>query len=245
LPQVYVHTNVKRVILMNVKNALITGANRGIGFEISRQLGKRGFRVFLTARNPEAGEKAARQLQEEGLDVWFIQLDVTDENSIEQAVKAVRKQVDQLDVLVNNAGIMIDKGNIVKMPIDALQQTLTTNVYGPIRIIQSILPLLPSGARIINMSSGLGSLSSMSRYSPAYSISKTMLNAVTRQFASVLADRNIAVNSVSPGWVRTAMGGQSAPRSVEKGAETVVWLATEAPGTLTGKFLQDKQEIDW
>jgi len=85
----------------------------------------------------------------------------------------------------------------------------------------------------------------MSRYSPAYSISKTMLNAVTRQFASVLADRNIAVNSVSPGWVRTAMGGQSAPRSLEKGAETVVWLATEAPGSLTGKFLQDKQEIDW
>ena len=205
---------------MNVKNALITGANRGIGFEISRQLGKRGFRVFLTARNPEAGEKAARQLQEEGLDVWFIQLDVTDEKSIEQAVKAVRKQVDQLGVLVKN-------------------------VYGPIRIIQSLLPLLASGARIINMSSGLGSLSSMSRYSPAYSISKTMLNAVTRQFASVLAGRNIAVNSVSPGWVRTAMGGQSAPRSVEKGAETVVWLATEAPGTLTGKFLQDKQEIDW
>ena len=153
--------------------------------------------------------------------------------------------MDQLGVLVNNAGIMIDKGNIVKMPIDALQQTIQTNVYGPIRIIQSLLPLLASGARIINMSSGLGSLSSMSRYSPAYSISKTMLNAVTRQFASVLAGRNIAVNSVSPGWVRTAMGGQSAPRSVEKGAETVVWLATEAPGTLTGKFLQDKQEIDW
>jgi NAD(P)-dependent dehydrogenase (short-subunit alcohol dehydrogenase family) len=153
--------------------------------------------------------------------------------------------VDQLGVLVNNAGIMIDKGNIVKMPIDVLQQTIQTNVYGPIRIIQSLLPLLASGARIINMSSGLGSLSSMSRYSPAYSISKTMLNAVTRQFASVLAGRNIAVNSVSPGWVRTAMGGQSAPRSVEKGAETVVWLATEAPGTLTGKFLQDKQEIDW
>jgi len=148
-------------------------------------------------------------------------------------------------VLVNNAGIMIDKGNIVKMPIDVLQQTLTTNVYGPIRIIQNFLPLLPSGARIINMSSGLGSLSSMSRYSPAYSISKTMLNAATRQFASVLADKNIAVNSVSPGWVRTAMGGQSAPRSLEKGAETVVWLATEAPGSLTGKFLQDKQEIDW
>ena len=140
---------------------------------------------------------------------------------------------------------MIDKGNIVKMPIDALQQTIQTNVYGPIRIIQSLLPLLANDARIINMSSGLGSLSSMSRYSPAYSISKTMLNAVTRQFASVLAGRNIAVNSVSPGWVRTAMGGQSAPRSVEKGAETVVWLATEAPGTLTGKFLQDKQEIDW
>lgn len=230
---------------MNVKNALITGANRGIGFEISRQLGKRGFRIFLSARNREAGEKATRQLQEEGSDVRFVLLDVADENSIEQAVQTISKQADQLDVLVNNAGIMIDKGNIVKMPIEVLQQTLTTNVYGPIRIIQNFLPLLPGGARIINMSSGLGSLSSMSRYSPAYSISKTMLNAVTRQFASVLADKNIAVNSVSPGWVRTAMGGQSAPRSLEKGAETVVWLATEAPGSLTGKFLQDKQEIDW
>jgi len=236
---------VKRVMLMNEKNALITGANRGIGFEISRQLGKRGFRIFLTARNPEAGEKAARELREEGSDTRFVLMDVADEKSIEKAVQAVRKQVDQLGVLVNNAGIMIDKGNIVKIPVEVLRQTIQTNVYGPIRIIQSLLPLLAKGARIINMSSGLGSLSSMSGYSPAYSISKTMLNAVTRQFSSVLVDRNIAVNSVSPGWVRTAMGGQSAPRSVEKGAETVVWLATEAPGTLTGKFLQDKQEIDW
>ena len=230
---------------MKTKTVLITGANRGLGLEISRQLGKREFGVFLTARNPEAGEKAARQLCEEGSDVRFIQLDVTDDKSIKQAIRAVSIQTDHLDVLVNNAGISIDKGNIINMDPDILRQTIQTNVYGPIRIIQEFIPLLADGARIINMSSGLGSLTSMSRYSPAYSISKTMLNAVTRQFAAALAERNIAVNSVSPGWVRTSMGGRNAPRSVEKGAETIVWLATDAPGSLTGKFLQDKQEIDW
>ena len=230
---------------MKTKTVLITGANRGLGLEISRQLGKRGFRVFLTARNSEDGEKAAKDLREEGSYVRFIQLDVTDDKSIKQAIRAVSIQTDYLDVLVNNAGISIDKGNIINIDPDILRQTIQTNVYGPIRIIQEFIPLLADGARIINMSSGLGSLTSMSRYSPAYSISKTMLNAVTRQFAAALAERNIAVNSVSPGWVRTSMGGRNAPRSVEKGAETIVWLATDAPGSLTGKFLQDKQEIDW
>jgi NAD(P)-dependent dehydrogenase (short-subunit alcohol dehydrogenase family) len=235
----------RQVYPMKTKTVLITGANRGLGLEISRQLGKRGFRVFLTARNSEAGEKAAKDLREEGSYVRFIQLDVVDDKSIKQAVQAVSDQTDHLDVLVNNAGISIDKGNIINMDPDILRQTVQTNVFGPIRIIQEFMSLLTDGARIINLSSGLGSLTSMSRYSPAYSISKTMLNAVTRQFAAALAEKNIAVNSVSPGWVRTSMGGRNAPRSVEKGAETVVWLATDAPGSLTGKFLQDKEEIDW
>jgi len=230
---------------MNHKTVLITGANKGIGFEIARQLGQLGFKIFLTARNEDRGQQAADKLKSENLDTEFIQLDVTHAQSIKSAYNIFKEKCSRLDVLINNAAVLLDKVNILEMPIPLLQQTIDTNVYGVIEVIRHFIPMMGKGSRIINISSDLGSLTNMGTYAPAYSISKTMLNAVTRQFAKVLANRGITVNSMHPGWVRTDMGGKAAPLALEEGAETAVWLATEASNSLTGKFLYKKNEIEW
>jgi NAD(P)-dependent dehydrogenase (short-subunit alcohol dehydrogenase family) len=227
------------------KSVLITGANKGIGFEIARQLGNLGFRVFLTARNENLGLQAADILKSQNLNVEFIQLDVTDIDSISSAFRKIKKVCSHLDILINNAGIQLDKSNILDMPISMLQKTIETNVFGVIEVIKKFFLLMSKNGRIINISSQLGSLNNMGSYAPAYSISKTMLNAVTRQFSSALKNFGISVNSMHPGWVRTDMGGKQAPLSVEKGAETAVWLASEAPYDLTGRFFYEKNEIEW
>ncbi len=227
--------------------ALVTGANRGIGYEIARQLGESGFHVLVGARNSDAGKQAAGSLQKGGASADFVEIDVSDRASIQKAAKTVAATLGHLDVLVNNAGIMDKAKSIVDVDGDTLLDTLTTNTLGPLRVTQAFLPLLlkSSHASVINMSSGLGQLSDMEDDYPAYSISKTALNAVTRQFAAALRDKRITVNSVCPGWVRTDMGGANAPRTVEQGADTVTWLATEAPRDLAGQFLRDRKAIAW
>ena len=231
------------------KIALITGANRGIGHEVARQLCQRGFAVFMGARDMTAGRKAAEELCAEGYEAIFIHLDVNDPISVKQAVGTFSQKADHLDVLVNNAAILEDHGeDIVHLNAEMLERAFKTNTIAPILLIQDFLPYLQKsthGARIINVSSGAGSLHDMHTYAPAYSISKTALNAVTRQFAGALESQNIAVNAVCPGWVRTDMGGQNASRPVAKGAETIVWLASEAAQSKTGKFWRDKKEIEW
>ncbi|WP_420147187.1 SDR family oxidoreductase [Spirosoma sp.] len=231
------------------RTALITGANKGIGKEIARQLAQQGFAVFIGARDAAKGREASEELCQQGYEATFIELDVTDPVSIRVACGTFSQKADHLDVLVNNAGILEDHGeDILKLNTEMLDRTLKSNVIGPILVTQDFLQHLqksPNGARIINVSSGAGSLKDMSTYAPAYSISKTALNAVTKQFAGALKNQNIAVNCVDPGWVRTDMGGQHASRSVDKGAETIVWLATAAPQSETGKFWHDKQEVDW
>jgi len=228
------------------KNALVTGANKGIGLEISRQLAEKGFHVFLTARKPDAGLKAAAKLQKQGK-ATFIELDVTEPDSVKRAARELAAAVDHLDVLINNAAILEDDGGVLDIDPKEVQKTFETNTLGPLRVAQTLWPLLAKSdsGRIINVSSGVGALHDMESYAPAYSISKTALNAVTRQLAAALKSKGIAVNSVSPGWVRTDMGGSGAPRSVEQGAEGVVWLATEAPPSLTGQFIQDRHVIPW
>ena len=231
------------------RTALITGANKGIGKEIARQLAQRGFAVFIGSRDIAKGREASEELCQAGYDSTFIQLDVTDPVSIKNACGTFSQKADHLDVLVNNAGILEDHGEtIVKLNPELLDRTLKSNVSGPIMVIRDFLEYLQksqSGGRIINVSSGAGALNDMDTYAPAYSISKTALNAVTKQFAGALRDQNIAVNCVDPGWVRTDMGGENASRSVEKGAETIVWLATDAPQSESGKFWHDKQEAAW
>jgi NAD(P)-dependent dehydrogenase (short-subunit alcohol dehydrogenase family) len=231
------------------KIALVTGANKGIGLEIVRQLAQAGFRVFLTARDRQHGEEASQKLQQDGKNVEFLQLDVADESSIEQLAKELASRIDHLDVLVNNAGILLDASNASVLEVEPtlIVQTLQTNTFGPLRLTQKLVPLLTKSdaGKVINVSSGGGQLTDMGNWAPAYSLSKTALNAVTGMMAAALKDKHITVNSICPGWVRTDMGSSSAPRSVQQGADTVTWLATEAPSNLTGKFLRDRTVIPW
>ncbi len=231
------------------KIALVTGANKGIGLEIVQQLANAGFRVFLTARDRQRGEQASQKLQQDGLRVEFLQLDVTDSTSIDHLAQELASQIDHLDVLVNNAGILLDAPNssVLEVEPEVILQTLQTNTLGPLRLTQKLVPLLTrsNAGKVINVSSGGGQLTDMGDWAPAYSVSKTALNAVTGMMAAALKDKHIAVNSICPGWVRTDMGGSNASRSVQQGADTVTWLATEAPSDLTGKFLRDRTVIPW
>jgi NAD(P)-dependent dehydrogenase (short-subunit alcohol dehydrogenase family) len=225
--------------------ALVTGANKGIGLEVVRQLATRGWRVFLTGRSLAAVRKAASPL---GSSVVPVPLDITSRISIEAAFSVVSQAVNHLDVLVNNAGILDhDEGSVFELHPQRLRRMFETNTIGPLLVSQTFLPLLrkSESGRIINVSSGAGQLSDMGTWAPAYSISKTALNGVTGQFAAALRDSNIAVNSVCPGWVKTDMGGHEAPLTVEQGADTIVWLATEAPQSVTGLFIRDRKPIPW
>ena len=228
--------------------ALITGANRGIGLEVAKALAKRSFHVLMAVRNPQKSEEILPLHPELQENATIIECDVSDPGSIRYAAKQISSLVSRIDVLINNAAIF-DKedSSIQRIGAELILDTFKTNTVGPILITQAFLPLLLQSpeARIINVSSGAGALNQMLHWAPAYSISKTALNAVTRQFAFALQPKGIAVNSVDPGWVKTEMGGAQAPRNVEQGAETIIWLATEAPIDITGKFIHDKKVIDW
>lgn len=230
-----------------MKTVLITGATKGIGLETARQLAKIGFRVFITGRNETKLQQAKNKLQAEGFSIETLLLDVTDEKSIAAAANGFAALHTKLDVLINNAAILLKTDNRLATDDTSLfEETMRTNVYGPLRVTQALLPYMNSPARIINISSAGGSMSEpVGGWSPAYCVSKTALNGITRQLAAELASRKIAVNAVHPGWVKTDMGGSSAPRSIEKGAETPLWLASEAAQELTGQFFMDKKAIDW
>ncbi len=229
--------------------AVVTGANRGLGREIARQLLGRGLQVVLTARDPDQGEAAAARLRGDGLAPRFHPLDVTDDASVAALRDWLEHSFRRLDVLVNNAGVMLDTDGrrIAELPLDTLGRTLETNLYGPLRVTQALLPLMGRHGygRIVNMASSLGQLADMGWGTPAYRISKTALNALTRILAAELAGTNIKVNSLCPGWVRTDMGGPNATRTVEEGADTAVWLATLPDDGPSGGFFRDRAPIPW
>jgi NAD(P)-dependent dehydrogenase (short-subunit alcohol dehydrogenase family) len=234
-------------IKAHMKTALVTGANKGIGREVARQLAGKGFHVFVGARNPAAGREATDELAKRGGKVTFLELDIADNASAIAAARELSKTTNHLDVLVNNAGIMLDGDDaILKISDELFRKTIETNALGALRVTRAFAPLLAKSKapRVINVSSGGGQLTGgADGWSPAYCISKTALNGVTSQLAAALP--KFAVNSVCPGWVRTDMGGRNATRSVEEGADTIVWLAAEAPQEFTGKFLRDRKEIPW
>jgi NAD(P)-dependent dehydrogenase (short-subunit alcohol dehydrogenase family) len=224
---------------------VVTGANRGIGFEISRQLANRGAHVILTARKPGIGKATVKKLATQN--VQFQPLDVTSTKSIVALREFLKRAYGRLDVLINNAGI-IAEGDApgLKVDMETVCVTLETNALGPLHLSQTLAPLLRRSkhARIVNISSGMGAFSEMEGDNAAYRISKTALNAVTAILAAELRDR-VAVNAACPGWVRTDMGGRSADRDVTEGADTPVWLALDAPQRLTGKFVRDRKVISW
>src|SRR5207253_2483382 len=236
--------------------ALVTGANKGIGFEVARQLARKGFRVFLGARIREAGCAAAEKVRREGEKernkeghdvVTVLQIDVADAESIGRAAEEFSRKSDRLDTLVNNAGILLDGDkDVLTATPEIFEKTVRTNTLGPLLVSQAFVPFLKKSdaPRIVNVSSGGGQLADgADGWAPAYCISKTALNGVTSQLAAALP--NFAVNSVCPGWVRTDMGGANATRSVGEGASGIVWLAADAPQTETGKFWRDRKIIPW
>lgn len=231
------------------KIAVVTGGNRGIGFEICRQLAGLGMRVVLGSRDPGRGEAAAAQLAAAGLSgVASHPVDVTSESSVAALVAWVDQQYGAWDVLVNNAGVIDSRNDrVLTTSLATLQEVLATNLAGPFLMVKGVVPLMQreNYGRIVNLSSGLGQLEDMGVGTPAYRISKTALNALTRTLAAELSGTNILVNAMCPGWVRTDMGGPQALRSVEEGAETAVWLATLPDGGPSGRFFRDRKVIAW
>jgi NAD(P)-dependent dehydrogenase (short-subunit alcohol dehydrogenase family) len=224
--------------------ALVTGSSRGIGREVARQLVEREYEVIVTARKRTDAERAAKDI---GADHAH-PLEVSDPKSVDALAKFVGDDIKRLDVLVNNAAILLDEGeSITDVDASAFEKTWRANTLGPIVMTQRFAPLLRASkhGRVVNVSSGAGQLSRMTSYAPAYSISKAALNASTILFANALKRDGVLVNCADPGWVRTDMGGRGAPRSVSQGADTIVWLATLPDDGPTGLFFHDRKPVAW
>jgi NAD(P)-dependent dehydrogenase (short-subunit alcohol dehydrogenase family) len=239
------------------KIALVTGANKGIGFETVRQLAAKDIMVLLGARDEKRGREAAETLKKEGLDVQFLQLDVNDPISQDNAAKFIADKFGKLDILVNNAGVARDSGvSVSKGTAEQWRDTFETNLFSLVSLTQKLLPLVKKSeaGRIVNLSSILGSLALNSDpNSPlgapsagtAYYASKAALNMFTVHLANELKDTPIKVNSAHPGWVKTDMGGEAAPLSVDEGAETSVWLATLPKDGPTGGYFHNGEALPW
>jgi NAD(P)-dependent dehydrogenase (short-subunit alcohol dehydrogenase family) len=228
--------------------AVITGANRGLGFETSRQMLAQGFRVVLAGRDVRALEGALARLGANEQQATTVQLDVTDAPGIARALRAVIQRFGRVDVLVNNAAILLsEQTGVLSTPSQDYRTTFETNVFGVVEVCRVFVPEMARAGygRVVNVSSGAGQLSTMSTYAPAYSMSKAALNAFTRILAETYRSRGVLVNAVDPGWVRTDMGGAAAPRSPEEGADGIVWLATLPKDGPTGGFFRDRRPIAW
>jgi NAD(P)-dependent dehydrogenase (short-subunit alcohol dehydrogenase family) len=240
------------------KVALITGANKGLGLEMARQLGRAGVTVVLAARDPKKGEAAAGKLREEGLDAQFLKLDVTDGNDQQAAYRFLEERFGRLDILINNAGIATDNlgnGTTSTTTNDSIRRSFETNFFAPVALTQRLLPLVRKSAagRIVNMSSILGSQTLQADpkspiyefKSLSYDASKAALNSFTIHLAHELKDTKIKVNSAHPGWVKTDMGTEAAPMEIPEGGKTGVALALSGDDGPSGGFFHLGQPLPW
>jgi NAD(P)-dependent dehydrogenase (short-subunit alcohol dehydrogenase family) len=228
--------------------ALVTGANRGLGLETCRALLRLGLRVVMTGRDEEAIQRARSGIGDTSPNLFAVQMDVTDAGSIHSAHRTILSRMGAVDVLVNNAAILLHEDNsVLSIPPDGFKQTFDTNLFGVIEVCRAFVPSMAGRqyGRVVNVSSGAGQLAGMSTYAPAYSMSKAALNAFTRILAATYRARGVLANVVDPGWVRTDMGGPSAPRSVAQGVDTTVWLATLPDNGASGEFFRDRKKIEW
>ncbi|MEE9524902.1 MAG: SDR family oxidoreductase [Thermodesulfovibrionales bacterium] len=240
--------------------ALVSGANKGLGFETARKLARQGIKVLLGARDESRGREAESKLRDEGLDVEFVLLDVTNPGHIKEVEKHIKKKYGKLDIIVNNAGTKdpeepLSSNSTETISPKALRATFDVNFFGLVELTQTLLPLIKKSdaGRIVNVASILGSLtmhsdevSEFSQVKPfAYDASKTAVNAFTIHLAAALMDTPVKVNSAHPGWVKTDMGGDQAPMEVDEGAKTAVRLATLGPDGPTGKFFHFEEEMPW
>lgn len=230
--------------------ALVSGGNRGLGLASCASLAAMGYQVLLGSRELDSGKAAVESLHLDNIEA--VQLDVTSQQDIEALARQIDADYGRLDVLINNAGILIDgslgeAASICDTSADILRRSLEVNSIAPVMLINAMLPLMrkPKQARIVNISSGMGQLSDMGGHYPGYRISKTALNAVTAIYAAELDPTQFKINSVCPGWVRTDMGGKNADLSVEQGVDTTVWLATSPQLEISGGYFRNRKQIDW
>jgi NAD(P)-dependent dehydrogenase (short-subunit alcohol dehydrogenase family) len=237
------------------KTALITGANKSIGFETARQLGRLGYRIWLGCRDADRGARAAETLSSEGFDVRVIAIDVADDGSVRDAAAIVEAADGRLDVLINNAGISGSYTRPGEQALSEIETVYQTNVFGPVRVTQAFLPLLRAAgqANVVMVSSGLGSLTWLSDPSHpyhavnllAYNSSKTALNAITVSLAKDLAKDGIKVNAADPGYTKTDFNNHTGYRTVEQAADTIVWLAAQDASGPTGGFFFERNQAPW
>lgn len=228
--------------------AVVTGGNRGIGFEICKELSKVGCRVVLTSRNEEHGNQAVAKLGADKKNIVYHKLDVTNGKDIETLRDWILKKYGRVDILINNAGIYLDEGtSVFKVDEKIVKETLDVNFYGAFNICRVLVPIMRQNGygRIVNISSGYGAMSEMAGYHAAYRISKAALNALTLIMADELRDGDIKVNAVCPGWVNTDMGGRMAPVSAENAAKDIVHAALMDEEGPTGSFFRHKKPIEW
>lgn len=223
--------------------AIVTGSNRGLGKETVRQLAAKGYSVLLTARKLDNAQRAAKELNYNS--IVPLQLDISDQDSVDEFVTRVAALTEQVDVIVNNAAIHYDTWqNALNADLSIVEEAMNTNVYGAWRLVKALIPLLRKsvGATVVNVSSGAGALENMTGGAPAYSLSKIALNALTVMLHNQLNQDGISVNAVCPGWVATDMGGKGG-RPVEEGAKGIVWVATLLDKHSSGGFYRDGQRI--
>lgn len=228
--------------------ALVTGANRGIGLEICKQLAQQNINVILTGRDEERCRQAKLTAGNPGGNITYQVMDVTSERSIQKARNFIKEQFGRLDILINNAGVYLDDGvSIFDLPLSTMKETLEVNLIGAFLVSQTFVPLMKTAnyGRVVNISSGYGGLHDMSGKTAAYRISKTGLNALTKILAAETAGYQIKVNSACPGWNKALMGGSGAPRSVEQAVETIIWLATLNDQGPNAGFYREKRLIPW
>lgn len=235
--------------------AVVTGAARGLGLEVCRQLGRHHYRIVLTARDEARARARAQELTDEGYDVTAIELDVTADKDVQRLAGSIVESYGRVDVVVNNAGVFLDargtgrphESSVFQASTQEIMRSFDINALGALRMCQALVPLMRENryGRIVNVSSGMGQLCDMGGCFAGYRLSKTALNAVTRAVAAETAGDNILVNSVCPGWVRTDMGGENAERSVEEGARGIIWAATLPDCGPTGGFFRDGQPLAW
>ena len=226
-------------------NILITGANKGLGYHLATRLGEAGHSLFLVARNEEKIKEATEKLLAQGYKAEYFCADVS-KYSEAQGIAAHWKHIN-FDGIVNNAGVLLERGTSLLSPEpEILEHSIQTNALSALYMIKTLKPLMAKGCRIVNMSSSMGqNAHRLTDFARAYSISKTIMNLITRHLAEELYAEGIIINSMCPGWVRTEMGGSEAPRNLDQGVDTAIWLLTQAPATNYGKFYRDRAEIDW
>ncbi len=237
-----------------MKNVLVTGANRGLGFEVAKQLASRGYKVYMGCRNLDKSQRAYNEVKKINPNTELVKLDVTSTSDIRTLLNQLKSNNDVIDILINNAGVFLESdgpedqstSSVFKVDPVIVLKTIEANTIGPLKLIQSLVPpMVEKGeGRVINISSGMGQLETMGDHWPGYRISKTALNALTCVLDAEISNKNISVNSVCPGWVRTDMGGENAHLSIEEGVDTILWLAT-MDNPPTGKFLRERKEINW